>query len=443
MLASMSLRTPSLMLLASLVTGCAGLLGLDELSFEEEPSCSADECDNATDRATDAAADAAATMQCTSHRECTPHGWDEPRVCSKGTCVDLKNDSGCELVLGEENLQRDTPPFVVGLLSGLPFDQSLDSLSYALALREFSRTGLEVGGHSVLPVGVVCDIFDRAARKALARSIDRAPYLALVHRAEDYLQRQREAEPPRPLKLALVESNTPGDAELGAHLDRNLMLNGIAARDNGDDAYLRLRIESRQINEFTTRTAEVEQLLAFEPDLIVAATEGDFLGAILVPLEVNRSEDVQGPFYVLPPITLNAVDSDTLAALLPAYADRVVGVGVASAQDNTLMRDFSSNLESEFPGIDGRSAGNFYDAGYFGLYVAAAASGTPTLSGRCIGQRVRRAAPGCQRGHARRRVSLHRWLLRGLPCSSVARSDAETSHLGRIVRAWQHPEQRG
>lgn len=451
------LRVASFIVLATLI-GCARLLGADELSFDGAGGCSGSaDCDGG-DAAGAGGTQAVPELACQSHRECTPTPWDEPKVCLDGACVALKNDSGCELVLGEENLQKNTPPFVFGILANLPLEESADARSYYLAVREFSSMGLELGGEAVQPVAVVCDVsttspdqldrnvdhlvdtlgvsalvagvgglelkrsFTRVHRTKgkdvfflspfesgsvlttieddgllwhmLPSALDLAPtFLPLVRRVEDFVRRSLEGDT-RPIRLALIETTYPTDADFGHYLDRNLSFNGSSAHDNAPEHYLRLKLDSDRIDTLPTSTTEFEVLRAFDPDVIVAAAGEEFVFPIMWPLEQNRRTGARGPFYVFSPTALHVWSLHRLVTKLPGLERRIVGVNTAADEDRTLNQAYLSSLAGEFPLKDGAGTGNFYDSVYFLLYAAAAARPEHELTGRDIASGMLRLLEG-------------------------------------------------
>jgi hypothetical protein len=215
----------------------------------------------------------------------------------------------------------------------------------------------------------------------LPSALDLAPtFLPLVRRVEKFVSRALEAEP-RPIRLALIETNYPTDADFGDYLDRNLSFNAISAHDNAPAHYLRLKIDSDRVNQLPTTTTEFEVLRAFDPDVIVAAAGDEFVNSIMWPLEQNRAVGRRAPFYVFSPTALNLWWLHRLVTKMPGLERRIVGVHTAAAEDDGLYRAYLSSFAGEFPLKPGAGTGNFYDAIYFLLYAAAAAGPGPELTG--------------------------------------------------------------
>jgi len=421
--------------LALVMTGCAGLLGANDLSFEEEGAAGAGGNDSGSG--------------CTSHRECTPSNWSEPSVCLEGACVPLTNDgSNCTAVMGEENLQQDVPPFVFGVLTGLPLDRWPAAQAQALAVSEFSTKGLRVGGKSALPVGVACDVVG-VTSEALDASIDhlvdtlRVPllvssiegpllkrsfervhqnkdkdvfflstyesdpllttidddgllwhmlssaqdlgptFIPLIDRAEQYVRASLDGESDRPIRVALIGSDLAADKDIATYIDRNLVFNGLPASENGEH-YLRLEVASDLLESLEVSTEAFVALRDFEPDIVVGIGRDEIVTALMGPLEDSRSEGVREPFYVLSYNTLSASALPFLLESYPSLLQRLAGVNFAAADDPTLYEEYLRSFSARFPNADGQGQENFYDAIYFGLYAAAGAGRVSELTGRDI-----------------------------------------------------------
>jgi hypothetical protein len=446
MFAPMLLRGAGVLVLAVLVGGCARLLGANELSFEGKGGCSGS-------ASCGGEAGSSSAVLCGNNHDCTPHAWDEPKVCLEGACVALKNDSECSFVMGAENLQVDVPAFLFGIFVGLPLEESSYARSSYLAVREFSSQGLKVSGEAALPIAVVCHPYPKASLEHslehlvgtlgvkaiisgldqldLERSFERVqeaygdvfflspgeseprlssledegllwemlpgslelarPLLPLVTRIEEYTRRAQPSDEQRPIRLALIESNYPADADLGAYLDRHLVFNGAPPHENAPTYYLRLKLESDRVNAAATDTDAFDALRAFEPDVIVVAAGDEFVRRMMLPLEQNRPAWQAAPFYVFSPLTPMLPN---IVERVPGLERRILGVGHAAPEDDTLHRAFLSSLASEFPLANGEGADNFYDATYFLLYAAAAAGKVPQLTGRELARGMTRLIGG-------------------------------------------------
>jgi hypothetical protein len=357
--------------------------------------------------------------------------------------------------MGSENLRKDLPLFVFGLLTAVPLTSA--SRSQALAVGEFSSKGFEVQGRRTLPVGVACDVLDPASdidrnvdhlvdtlnvpaiisgvdAFELAHSFERVhedkgkdvffldefesnsvltpvrddgllwhmlpspvdvarTFVPLVKRAEAYVRKERKLDASEPVRVALIEASDPVSADIGAFLDRELTVNGKLARENTSGTYLRLKIASSQLDRLSSTGDEFQLLYDFNPDVIVALAASEFVDSMMWPLEKNLL-GTQAPFYVLSPAVFNASMLFQLVADIPGLEQRIVGVNTAAADDPTLYQALLRNLDSEYPGMGGEGSENFYDAVYFVLYAASAAGRVPVLTGKDIARGMGRLLDG-------------------------------------------------
>jgi hypothetical protein len=166
--------------------------------------------------------------------------------------------------------------------------------------------------------------------------------------------------------------------------DNGIEFNGELALDQGDDTF----------RTFSTHTTDapgdltdvVQELLEFQPHVIIAMTDPAFYGQIFTPMENqwnDATETAPRPFYILSPFLFST--SGQAGAAIPKYKTRMAGINAAASLDRQLVNTYLNLYKSEFPG-EGNYAGyeNFYDAPYFLMYAAAAA--VPIASQRLRGQ---------------------------------------------------------
>ena len=159
---------------------------------------------------------------------------------------------------------------------------------------------------------------------------------------------------------------------------------------NGEVA---LNQDEETFRTFSTHTTDaagdladvVQELLEFQPHVILAMTNSAFYGQIFTPLEDqwnNATEMAEKPFYILSPFHFSARG---LTPYLARYKTRMAGINAAASTDRTLVNKYLNLYQSEFTGEgDYEGYENFYDAAYFLMYAAAAA--VPNASQQLRGQ---------------------------------------------------------
>jgi hypothetical protein len=154
--------------------------------------------------------------------------------------------------------------------------------------------------------------------------------------------------------------------------ERGIEFNGETALEQGEDTF----------RTFSTHTTDapgdlvgvVQELLEFQPHVILAMTDSAFYNQIFTPFENqwnDATDQAPRPFYILSPFHL----SPTVAgAYLTRYKTRMAGINAAASTDRTLVNAYVNLYKSEFPGEGSYTdLENFYDAPYFLMYAAAAA----------------------------------------------------------------------
>lgn len=436
----MFLRSGAVSLIV-LALGCSRLLGADELSFDGAGGCSGD----APDASCEGGAGGDAPQACTSYRDCTPYAWNEPKLCIDRQCVPLKDGLGCDTVFGQENLWSDTPPFVFGIMAEFQSIRGVQKATFDLAVSEFSRGELEIGGKRVLPVAVACEVSTSDAA-ALKQSVDhlvdtlRVPAIVSSMRREwlttafehahaikgkdvfflstfesnsrlttidddGLLWHMRPSEldiaRPYPSLVRRVEAYVNPTPEEGERRPTRLAL--IESVDPVHAEVAAYLDESLTFNGKFTRenapenylrilhdpkrvafTEVLQRLTEFDPDVIVASVGFEFVDGTMAPLEALRPAGKRGPFYVVGPQIFAFRNIWDVVQGVPGLAARVVGVMTSTAREPQLSDAFLSKLWSATPPMDGRGAQDSYDAIYFTLYAAAAAGRVPEITGSLI-----------------------------------------------------------
>ena len=349
------------------------------------------------------------------------------------------------------------PTFLFGALTfGSTAEQdSAVTLNYDLVVSQFTAEGgLEIGGVTHLPVGVVCEVADDGdldrtldhltitlgARALLTplrpaelkRSFERSyrangvpvfmlspfastpllaaidddgllwhlqgppsdlalTYLPLLERVRQHLSAELDDSEPGALRVALLGSRDAEDVEIISYLD-NALRAGTPQRAR--ELYRRYILAEPQVDGGQSYVDALIDLFAFRPHIIVAVEGDGFVRNVLRVLEGAwaQAEDGQPkPFYVLSHHQAGSLVLSGVLARYPDLAARIVGVAPRLARDTELYDRYLSELESRNRGRARLDdTAPFYDAAYFLLY-AAAASGEPA------GPSARGMAAGMQR----------------------------------------------
>jgi ABC-type branched-subunit amino acid transport system substrate-binding protein len=216
----------------------------------------------------------------------------------------------------------------------------------------------------------------------LGQPLDFAPaYAKLLAELETHLRAERALPDPEasPLKVALVSSEEPFNAELQTFVYSRLIFNGKGAAVNRDEGhYLGLSLGDSQ--------AELQQaadeIIAFAPDIVVS-TAGDAVtqpdGIVQLVEEGWAASGVgQRPYFILSPDNAGnlALVRDLIEVFkrnVDANTDRrYLGVSAAAASDPTLQNGYAERLRTRFPDAI-TDTGNYYDAVYLLAYAMRAA----------------------------------------------------------------------
>ncbi len=396
-----ALLSSALTLLAS--AGCGRLIGADDIVFDESRS----------------------PAPCASQRDCNRFGAADPHVCREGTCVPLLDDrpgsdaleGSCRRVVGAENLESSTPPFVFGAVSlGLDGEaRRRAELNYELVVREFTQeAGIDVQGSPHLPVGVVCHANTAADvdRTLDHLSVDLGLPALLMAVPSAELQRGFErlyAEQRRPVFMLSALASTP---LLAAVEDGGLLWHVLGAPRDIARAYPPL---IRRTEEYLRRhdpgggSTELRLALVSSP----RAEDIDMASSIDRALVLNGKSASQNGNeryrrYTVEPAAKDQGKSYT-AALQDLFEFRphiVVPIG-----DDRYLRELAGLLEGAWDQVpDGQRAPFYvlspYHAGSSALL--AALEEFPTLNQRVVGVAAAVARNGDVYGAYRRNLqALH------------------------------------
>jgi hypothetical protein len=214
-----------------------------------------------------------------------------------------------------------------------------------------------------------------------------ALYPPLLRRVEEHLKAADYSR--SSIRLALLDDEAQPYLDMASLIDRELVVNGKSAGENGAEYYRRFHLSGDEREQTV-----LLDLVAFEPDVVIAMV-GMHSGTFEV-LERYWSalEPPLRPFYLPSPVFADdflQVSPDRL----PSLRTRVAGVNAAGAPDPTLYDAYVRRFESHYPGVQ-PSGGheNFYDAAYFLLYAASAARDGVTPSGPAIAAGMQRLLSG-------------------------------------------------
>jgi hypothetical protein len=186
----------------------------------------------------------------------------------------------------------------------------------------------------------------------------------------------KELEEPARVAL-LVDRDNRGCVDLSTTiLDQR---DGHGIEFNGDTA---LDQDESTFRSFSTHTADtpsvlsgvVQELLEFQPHVIIAMTGKEFFAQIFDPLE-NQWNDATSqaprPFYILSPYQANTSE---VSRVLAKFKTRMAGINAAASKDRSVIKAYLDRYKSEFPAeLSHDQYENYYDAPYFLMYAAAAA----------------------------------------------------------------------
>lgn len=230
----------------------------------------------------------------------------------------------------------------------------------------------------------------------LPSALDISPaYVPLLVQVEAYIRKQQAFAADTPLKVAMVEAKTPFLSDIAEDLIETTIFNGKSVIKNENDGnFLRLRVDSELETPNPDLSAALTALQAFEPDVVLAMTGGEFVPT-MAKLEATWNPEASGPrpFYLTSSYMFNREDL-SLASLSSART-RLLGVNFAAAADTTLYDLYVSKLKSTYDvdfSLEG--AENFYDAAYYLMYSIVGAGTPPRLTGKEVALGMTRLLSG-------------------------------------------------
>jgi len=197
-------------------------------------------------------------------------------------------------------------------------------------------------------------------------------------------------------RVALVTTeNVSGLVAMSDALtDGILEFNGHSASENAPDQFRAVSIESSVLAGAPPDYTDAIQLLRdFAPHVIISASSTEFITTIIPALEAEAPD--LAPFYLLSPWHCQSDLMDGLITRLPSVYTRLAGVNWAAAEDSTVYDQYQAHFDAAYPALAGTHGfENFYDAGYYMLYAAAAAGTVSPLMGSDLVNGMRRLLSG-------------------------------------------------
>jgi hypothetical protein len=224
------------------------------------------------------------------------------------------------------------------------------------------------------------------------------PYAPLLNRVIRHLQITG------PVRVATVVAtderflNTTKSLIEGDPAKHGLKFNDLSVSENASADPKNYITVTTSLNEAAS-TAAVQQLLDFKPHVIISAAGKEFDTNIIPGVERGWDAVSGGqakPFYILSAYNYNEAKlADTLLTNASART-RLVGVNGAGAANPQNYTDYLRRWDATFPDdTDVRGYENFYDAAYYLMYSAAAASRNTSVStGEDLGDGMRRLLRG-------------------------------------------------
>ncbi|HEX5100684.1 MAG TPA: ABC transporter substrate-binding protein, partial [Polyangiaceae bacterium] len=209
----------------------------------------------------------------------------------------------------------------------------------------------------------------------LGQPSDFAPaYAKLLEHLETYLRKVRSIDDDTPIKVAVVTTDDDFDADLYQFVYPRLRFNGLSSAKNAMDSNLAV-VELEAADPDIK--AAVDQIIAFNPDIIVSAagdvmTQGGLIAQVRSFWASTGRPEGERPYYILSPY--NAGDLGSLITFIDSLAapEEFMGISAASAADTTLQNAYASRLRKAHPMVN-TDTGNYFDAVYTLAYAMVAA----------------------------------------------------------------------
>jgi hypothetical protein len=387
---------------------------------------------------------------CTSNAQCTTDNLDIPHVCNRttGQCAQLRDDEACRTLAGDWTEDELVILGVfVPLRPGSDLNREPSLLSVQLAVDEINASGGIPGAAGEAPrqlLTITCDQFDEDTLSGVVRRLvdevgvhgfvgelesaslqslilsDLAGQFFLATRANDeslkgiafndqgllwhgldditeladvfppvLLDAEQRAialgATPDDVRMAIVASPSFGMGKLRVAAEPELIFNGQDITANGDN-FLRVTLPFE--GPSADYTSAVDELVAFEPHVVMGFA-GDEFGTIIIPaLEEGLSGAAPQPVYVASP---GSRYSNLLlsSAQFNDFSTRFVGVEFLT--NAALYGEYESRLEDAFFNAPAPTGYNvLYDAIYMTSLAVFAAGNVATLTPEGIVEGLKR-----------------------------------------------------
>jgi hypothetical protein len=237
--------------------------------------------------------------------------------------------------------------------------------------------------------GLIWNILGSAANLAPS-------YVPLLERTEAYIHTRQTTQ--APIKVALVDDETVYNKDISDELTgitTPVTFNGQlpgAQLDDGcgpsldEPCFLARTIQSTGVA--ADYTAIIEELDAFQPDVIIALTTAAFASNVMEPLEAAWDETRPArPFYLLGPyqvgsqelndavVTSTQQNKQCNSLPCPTMSGRLLGINFETSRNDAVVQSYHTRF-SQFS-AQLQTYENFYDAAWYMFYAIAAAGDVP------------------------------------------------------------------
>jgi hypothetical protein len=226
-------------------------------------------------------------------------------------------------------------------------------------------------------------------------------YAPLLDLTVEHLRNTGALGKNEPVRVALVRADDYASMnEMASAITDEIRFNGKSANDNAPYYFQSFSVSSSVLaSSPPDYTAAAKALVDFAPHVVISSATDEFLDVFMPTLEYELAD--HPPSYLLSPLNCyrkslwnNVMPCDPTDTSCHDTRTRVLGVNYAAAADPTIYDAYQARFDaaySGFPAASGKE--NFYDAAYYLIYSAAAASASP-LKGDDLSQGMERLLAG-------------------------------------------------
>jgi hypothetical protein len=258
-------------------------------------------------------------------------------------------------------------------------------------LHAFERSGAENHVLFMSPLGSEQALLDATSDgliwTMLPGAAAMAPtYSALLDLSVEHLRTTGALGKDEPVRVALVRaSDYVATDEMASAITDQIRFNGKSAADNAPEYFKSVSVPSVVLaNTTPDYSTAMQALIDFAPQIVISSATDEFYEYFMPALEYALED--HPPMYLLSPFNTYINSQTSPIGLCDPTTDdtchdartRVVGINYAGAADQTNYDAYQARFDAAYTGYP-RSIGyeNYYDAAYYLIYSAAAASGTP------------------------------------------------------------------